>query len=156
MRALNLAVIAALAGAWPLGGTAYADAQDIPAQLCRPDFVGITTLSYDAHGVSNTSWTTLATVDCAIALYAGTGRTLFVGGTDHNKSIDFTCNIGGTDSLRQIVPIVNQSGISGGTYTDGTIMFASIPDNVVALYLSCTIPWNQNGASSLSDIFIQN
>ena len=137
-------------------GTARADAQDIPGQVCK-QVAGTTngSINFDSDGVRNNHTSQQLQVVCPIALYSGTGRSLFIGGTDNNSSQDFSCLVQGWDvNLNAVFTFLIQG--PKGTYTNGTIGSFDIPDITVKLNVQCLIPYAQTLVSKISDFYIQN
>src|SRR5262245_11702765 len=137
-------------------GTARADAQDIPGQVCKQVSVannGI--IGFDTDGVRNNHTSQQLQIVCPIALYSGVGRTLFIGGTDNNSSQDFSCLAQGWDANLNPVFTFLIPGPTG-TYTNGTIGSFDIPDPTVKLTIQCQIPFAQTFVSKVSDFYIQN
>jgi len=155
-RILRLLAIGFLVGGVLVSADAFADSQDIPAQVCEyAGLPGGQTPNYDWEGVRNDSATAVANVVCPVILYAATGRTLFIGGTDQNSSSDFSCTAHGWDI--NLTPVSMPTiAISTGRYTNGTIGAFTIPDSVAKLTISCAIPKAQTFVSWIGDFFIVN
>jgi hypothetical protein len=137
-------------------GTALADAEDIPGQVCK-QVPGANNglIGFDTDGVRNNHTSQKLQVVCPIALFSGVGRSLFIGGTDNNSSQDFLCFADGWDvNLTEVFTQLIQGPT--GTYTNGTIGWVDIPDNVVKLNVQCMIPFGQTFVSKISDFYIQN
>jgi hypothetical protein len=138
-----------------LSGKAYARAQDVPGQVCQKETSSGGTRKVLISGLYNGSTSQVLKVDCPIVLFAGVGRSLFIGGTDQNASQDFSCSAKAWDNNLATVAMPAIT-ISTGTYTNATVGAFSIPDNVAKLVVYCEIPPSGAANSGISDFYIQD
>lgn len=134
-------------------GQAHAGAIDLPAQVCKKEINSTGTINFDSGGVRNDS-TAALTVVCPISLKSASNRDLYIGGTDNNSSVDFSCTAFGWDANLATVSMPSIT-ITSGTYSNGTVGSFSIPNSVAKLVIRCTIPGAPTFVSSLSDFWVQ-